>query len=69
MSKYKVGAEYECLNGQIVTVVKRTSLLGYECVEGSDGRYRYDRSTSSSDAGRVTGTDHDYSFPYNFKRH
>ena len=28
----------------------------------------YDRSTSSSDAARVTGTPHDYSCPHNFKR-
>ena len=52
----------------MVTVLGRTDSVGYECLECSDERYRYDRSTHGSDAGRVTGSSHDYSYPHNFKR-
>lgn len=65
---FEVGKEYETQEGAKVMVLSRTDLVGYECLECSDGRYRYDRSTNSLDAGRCTGTDHDYSYPHNFKR-
>ena len=66
--KYKIGDEYECQDGEMITVIGRTDLKGYECLECSDGRYRYDRSDHSDDAGRCTGTAHDYSYPHNIKR-
>lgn len=72
-------------DGQLVKVLSRTTLRGYECLECSDGRYRYDRSTGSYDAGRCTGsgdtkgmitaTDEEQSFlagyncPHNFERY
>lgn len=67
---FEVGKEYETQAGDMVKVIGRSGLhlRGYETMECSDGRYRYDRSTPSSDAGRCTGTDHDYSCPNNFKR-
>jgi len=68
MIMFKIGEMYETQAGGFVTVLDRTDKLGYECLVCSDGRHRYDRSTTSSDAGRVTGTPHDYSWPHNFKR-
>jgi len=68
MFKYSVGTRYLTQEGKWVWVLGRTTLLGYECLRCSDGAYRYDRSTHSSDAGRVTATAHDYSCPQNFKR-
>lgn len=65
---FEVGKTYETQAGEQVTVLDRTDLEGYECLVCSDDRYRYDRSTHSTDAGRVTGTPHDYSYPHNFKR-
>ena len=65
---YEVGKSYKTQAGESVTVLSRTETKGYECLECSDGRYRYDRSTRNSDAGRCTGTDHDYSYPHNFAR-
>jgi hypothetical protein len=65
---FHVGLTYETQAGEKVQVTGRTETKGYECLECSDGRYRYDRSTNSDDAGRCTGTDHDYSYPHNFKR-
>lgn len=65
---FMIGATYQTQLGNWVEVLGRTTLKGYECLECSDGRYRYDRSTKNSDAGRCTGTDHDYSYPHNFKR-
>lgn len=65
---FKIRHTYETLAGAKVKVLSRTRAKGYECVYCSDGKHRYDRSTSNSDAGRVTGTDHDYSCPDNFKR-
>lgn len=62
------GETYETQAGEKVTVLGRTFSKGYECLRCSDHRYRYDRSNSNSDAGRVTGTNHDYSHPHNFKR-
>ena len=67
--KYQVGTAYETLNGDLVTVVSRSiNLRGYETLVCSDDKHRYDRSTHSSDAGRVTGTPHDNSGIHNFKR-
>lgn len=68
MFKFIIGETYETQSGNIVKVLSRTETKGYECLICSDGIGRYDRSTHSSDAGRVTGTDHDYSYPENFKR-
>ena len=65
---FKVGQTYITQEGKPVTVLSRTDVKGYECLQCNDGVFRYDRSTHSSDAGRVTGTDHDYSDPRNFFR-
>ena len=65
---FEVGKTYETQAGNMVTVLGRTDLIGYECLECSDNIYRYDRSKDNSDAGRVTGTAHDYSCLDNFKR-
>lgn len=69
--KYIVGCEYRTQDGQYVKMLGRASLQhpGYESLICSDGKHRYDRSTSEdSDAGRVTGTAHDYSYGGNFTR-
>jgi len=66
--KFEIGKEYETLDGTLVTVIGRTDTVGYECLVCSDDIHRYDRSTHSKDAGRVTGTAHDYSCKDNFKR-
>lgn len=65
---FERGKEYQTQAGEFVTVLGRTLDAGYECLICSDGKHRYDRSTTSADAGRVTGTNHDYSCPDNFKR-
>lgn len=66
---FEVGKEYETQAGDIVKVLGRhDQYAGYESLTCSDNRHRYDRSTHSSDAGRCTGTDHDYSCQHNFKR-
>lgn len=66
---FEVGETYETQCGIKVTVLGRVvELEGHETLVCSDGKYRYDRSTHSKDAGRVTGTDHDYSDPFNFRR-
>lgn len=67
--KFEVGGAYETQEGVEVVVLSRTRLVGYECLMCSDGVCRYDRSTHNSDAGRVTGTNHDYSDPRNFIRY
>lgn len=54
---YEVGKTYVTVAGYAVKVTGRTTLKGYECLECSDGKYRYDRSTGSDDAGRCTGGD------------
>lgn len=68
--KFEVGQTYETQAGKFVKVLDRANLhlKGYECLVCSDEKHRYDRSTTNSDAGRVTGTEHDYSCPDNFKR-
>lgn len=69
---FGVGATYETQAGDMVRVIGRScKYRGYETLKCSDGKYRYDRSTNSIDAGRVTGTgtvDDNYSCPDNFKR-
>jgi len=65
---FEIGKTYKTQSGESVTVFGRTEGRGYECLECSDGRYRYDRSTQSDDAGRCTGTAHDYSCENNFMR-
>lgn len=65
---FEVGKSYETQDGKMIKVLGRTELKGYECLICDDNKHRYDRTTNSMDAGRVTGTDHDYSCPDNFKR-
>ena len=65
--EYNVGSTYETQAGDMVRVIGRvTTYKGYECLQCSDDKHRYDRSTHSEDAGRCTGTDNDN--PHNFKR-
>jgi hypothetical protein len=67
--QFEIGKTYKTQFGKDVLVLSRNeSIPGYETVLGDDGLHRYDRSTDSKDAGRVTGTDHDGSFPCNFVR-
>lgn len=68
--RYKavVGQSYQTQSGDMITVLGRSDeSWGYETLICSDGRHRYDRSYHHEDAGRVTGTDHDYSCPDNIK--
>lgn len=65
---YPIGGVFGLQSGEQITVLERSHLKGYECFLGSDGVWRYDRSTHSLDAGRVTGTNHDYSCPENIQR-
>lgn len=65
---FKIGETYETQSGNFVKVMGRTSFAGYESLLCSDRKHRYDRSTDSADAGRVTGTAHDYSDGANFVR-
>lgn len=68
--RFTLGETYELQNGQHVKIVARhIQLAGYETIEDEAGIHRYDRSTHDSDAGRVTGTPHDYSCPENIKRY
>lgn len=67
--KFQVGKTYLTQRGEAVRVVLRhAELRGYESVMGEDGKHRYDRSDGHGDAGRCTGTVHDYSDPDNFVR-
>jgi len=69
MYKYEVGHYYELQNGSTIKVLGRADEIhGYETLICSDHRHRYDRSTHSEDAGRCTGTNHDYSYEFNIKR-
>jgi hypothetical protein len=70
MYKYEVGKVYRTQRGKLVRILGRcTKYKGYETLICSDRKHRYDRSTSDNiDAGRVTGTNHDYSYQHNFKR-
>jgi ribosomal protein L3 len=65
---FEIGRSYLTQEGEWVTVLGRTETRGYECLICSDNIHRYDRSTHSSDAGRCTGSPHDYSDPRNFMR-
>jgi len=65
---FRIGDTHLTQAGEEVAILGRTDIRGYECLECSDGKYRYDRSDSSSDAGRCTGSNHDYSYPHNFVR-
>lgn len=68
--KYIVGCEYRTQEGNYVKVLGRAGrdLPGYETLICSDNKHRYDRSDGWPDAGRVTGTAHDYSHGANFTR-
>lgn len=57
-----VGLIYKTKNGSLVGIT-RISCKGsnYECVKGNDGLWRYS-------SGRVTGTNHDGSFPLNIEK-
>jgi len=69
--KFEIGQEYQTQAGETIKVLGRTdSGVGFECLICSDNKHRYDRSThdADADAGRVTGTNHDYSCPDNFVR-
>lgn len=66
--KFTIGHTYFTQEGWPIKVLGRTRSVGYECLRCSDGKYRYDRSTYSGDAGRITGSPHDYSDPNNFRR-
>lgn len=65
---YEVGKSYRTQSNNLVRVLGRTDLKGYECLICDDGIYRYDRSTgiSNGDDGRVTGSCHEYTHPSNF---
>lgn len=66
---FQLGDVCETQDGRRVQIIGRAQPApGYECVQCSDGMYRYDRKGRPEDAGRVTGTAHDYSHPGNFKR-
>jgi len=65
---FEIGKTYKTIDGNTIVVLDRTEMVGYECLVCSDGSYRYDRSTNSADAGRVTGTNHDYTYPKNIYR-
>lgn len=56
--QFVVGATYPTMDGKLITIVEKTDLKHYECVVGSDGVARYNRSNEHGDAclGRVTGT-------------
>lgn len=63
---FEVGESYLTLDGRIVTIVEyRAEHAGYECVLGSDGVWRYDRSSGGSlenypeGLGRPTGASWD----------
>lgn len=69
MYKYQVGSYYKLQNGDTIKVLGRVDdCKGYETLFCSDHRYRYDRSTHSEDAGRCTGTPHDYSCEFNIAK-
>ncbi|WP_415912260.1 hypothetical protein [Neptuniibacter sp. QD37_11] len=65
---FEVGQSYATQKGKVIKVLDRTTSRGYECLVCSDKKHRYDRSTHSEDAGRVTATNHDFSCPDNLVR-
>lgn len=62
---FQVGQQLTLQNDKQITVLFRSYLKGYECIMGSDGKARYDRSTNKEDTGRCTGTHIAYISPYN----
>ena len=68
MFMFEVGKEYKTQEGATVKVIGRTDLKGHECLICSDAIHRYDRANDSTDAGRATGSAHDYSDGKNFVR-
>lgn len=48
--KFKVGETYDLQDGTVIKVIGRTDTKAYETLICSDGIYRYDRSTDSSDS-------------------
>jgi hypothetical protein len=66
--KFALGKTYTLQNGEKIRLVRRDGSMGYETVVDQYGIHRYDRSTHSKDAGRVTGSAHDYSHPENIAR-
>lgn len=66
--KFTVGEYYKTQDGNTVKVISRHTTPGNGIVVCSDGLHRYDRFMNSSDAGRVTGSDTDYSHGANFVR-
>ncbi len=58
---FRIGRTYKTISGKRIKIIGRTRRYkGYECLNCSDGKYRYDRSTSNFDAGKVTGRPMDY---------
>ncbi len=57
---FRIGRTYKTKSGKRIKIIGRTRIKGYECLNCSDGKYRYDRSTSNFDAGKVTGRPMDY---------
>jgi hypothetical protein len=49
---FKVGEYCRTYGGDIVKIVDESNDKGYECVKGSDGKWRYNRK---GDYGRITG--------------
>lgn len=65
---FAIGGVYKTQDGRSVRVLSRQGPRGYEHLVCDDGMHRYDRKREPHDAGRVTGTAHDYSDPGNFVR-
>lgn len=64
MSHFKIHKLYRTTRGKLIKIVDESNDNGkeYRCVLGNDGKWRYDRP---GDYGRVTGTNHDFSYPDN----
>lgn len=59
--QFEIGKTYPTRGGRLVTIVRKTGTEGYECVQGDDmtsqSGYRYSRSDSTADNGRLTGAE------------
>ncbi len=65
-TRMEIGKTYRTAEGKrVVVVILHDGLPGYETAEDECGICRYNRTTSNSDLGRMTGTDHDFSDPRN----
>lgn len=53
---YFLGETYETLSGKRLEIIDFGVVVGYECVQCSDGKWRYDRP---GDRGRLTGSHSD----------